>query len=50
MRAMNERAAAGSAAPRGDLLDDVAQLRELGAQVVVDVDQVAAGGLLAARV
>ena len=34
----------------GDLLDQVAQPGELGAQAVVDVDQVLAGGLLVGRV
>ena len=49
MRLMNERTAAALRRAGGDLLDQVAQLGELGAQRVVDVDQVPAGGLLARR-
>ena len=45
--AVDERAHGGGVGVAGrDLLDEVAQLVELGAQVVVDVDQVPAGGLL----
>ena len=50
MRLMKERTAAGSRWPAATCSNQVAQARKLGAQAVVDVDQVLAGRLLVGRV